>query len=150
MISFQPIQPGCGTANPPDIVGTMSASPTRPTLLQHIGYSYGRRLPDSMRDWVREDLAGRGAPARMVLIAAVPCLLLLAPLLLIPTTLYVHASMTLPILIPFLYFSVALNRIWRRHRLVQHGLDPALADERLRASQDAQRRAYEARYGPRG
>ncbi|MGV0796632.1 DUF5313 family protein, partial [Mycolicibacterium elephantis] len=29
----------------------------RPNLWEYIGYSYGRRLPDSMRDWVRNDLA---------------------------------------------------------------------------------------------
>ncbi len=34
---------------------------TRPNFLQYIGYCYGRRLPDSMRDWVRNDLAGKGA-----------------------------------------------------------------------------------------
>jgi hypothetical protein len=122
---------------------------TRPTPWQYIGYCYGRRLPESLNDWVCRDLAGRGAATRMVILAAVPCVLILAPLLLIPTSLYVHASMTLPILIPFIYFSVALNRVWRRHRLTQHGLDPALADQRQRAREADQRRAYELRYGPR-
>ena len=32
---------------------------TKPNLVQYISYCYGRRLPDSMRDWVRNDLAGR-------------------------------------------------------------------------------------------
>jgi hypothetical protein len=36
----------------------------RPTLVQYIAYSYGRRLPDSMRRWVAEDLAGQGAVRR--------------------------------------------------------------------------------------
>ena len=27
---------------------------TKPNVLQYIGYCYGRRLPDSMRDWVRQ------------------------------------------------------------------------------------------------
>jgi hypothetical protein len=122
---------------------------TRPTVWQHVTYSYGRKLPDSMRDWVAEDLAGKGAATRMVIRVSVPCVLLLAPLLLIPTSAYVHASMTLPILIPFIYFSIALNRVWRRHRLTQHGLDPALADQRQLAREADQRAAYERRYGPR-
>jgi len=121
----------------------------RPNAMQYILYSYGRRLPDTMRDWVQHDLAGRGAATRMVVRAMLPCLLLLAPLLLIPTTLYVYCGMTIPILIPFVYFSIALNRIYRRHRLAQHGLDPALADELAKAKDADLRRAYEERYGPR-
>ena len=91
----------------------------------------------------------KGAATRMVIRVSVPCLLLLAPTLLIPMSLYLRASMTLPILIPFLYFSVALNRVWRRHRLTDTSLDPALADERLRAREAEQRNAYEQRYGRR-
>ncbi len=37
--------------------------------------------------------------------------------------------MTVPIFIPFVYFSHALNKVWRRHMLVKHGLNPALIDE---------------------
>jgi hypothetical protein len=37
---------------------------SRPNVLQYIAYSYGRVLPDSMQDWVRNDLAGKGATAR--------------------------------------------------------------------------------------
>ena len=82
-----------------------------------------------MRDWVRNDLAGKGAARRMMLRVAVPAVLVLAPFWLIPTTLEVHLSMTLPILIPFVYFSHALNKVWRRHMLQVHGLDPELVDE---------------------
>ena len=53
----------------------------------------------------------------MMLRVAVPAVLVLAPFWLIPTTLDVHLSMTLPILIPFVYFSHALNKIWRQHML---------------------------------
>lgn len=128
---------------------TPDTARARPNPWQYLTYSYGRRLPDPMLDWVRHDLAGRGAATRMVIRFGVLCVLILIPLLAVPTSLYVHASMTLPILIPFIYFSVALNRVWRRHRLAQHGLDPALADERQRAREADQRRAYEQRYGPR-
>ncbi|MDV7268228.1 DUF5313 family protein, partial [Rhodococcus oxybenzonivorans] len=31
---------------------------SRPTPFQWLGYAFGRRLPDSMQDWVRNDLIG--------------------------------------------------------------------------------------------
>jgi hypothetical protein len=108
------------------------AGRTRPNALQYIRYCYGGRLPDSMRDWVRNDLAGKGAAGRMMIRVAVPAVLVLAPFWLIPTTLDVHLSMTLPILIPFVYFSHALNKVWRRHMLQVHRLDPELVDELAR------------------
>lgn len=82
-----------------------------------------------MIDWVRNDLAGPGASARMVLRWAVPCLILLAPMLFTPADWLVRATMTLPILIAYLFFSIALNRVYRRHRLAQHGLDPDLINK---------------------
>jgi hypothetical protein len=122
---------------------------TKPNLWQYIGYCYGRRLPDSMRDWVREDLAGKGATMRMMLRVFVPAFVILAPFWFIPTTLDVHLSMTLPILIPFVYFSHALNKVWRRHMLRKHGLDPGLADELKRKKEAHIHEAYIAKYGPR-
>jgi Family of unknown function (DUF5313) len=57
--------------------------------------------------------------------------------------------MTLPILIPFVYFSHALNKVWRRHMLQVHGLDPDLVDERRRQRDAHIHDAYIKRYGPR-
>jgi hypothetical protein len=122
---------------------------TKPGPLQFLRYCCGRRLPDSMRDWVRNDLAGKGAAARMMMRVAVPAVLVLAPFWLIPTTLDVHLTMTLPILIPFVYFSHALNKIWRRHMLRVHGLDPDLVDELARKRDAHIHQAYIERYGPR-
>jgi hypothetical protein len=122
---------------------------SRPNALEYIRYCFGGRLPDSMQDWVRNDLAGEGAARRTIIRVTIPALLILGPLWLIPTTLYVHASMTLPILIPFVYFAHALNKVWRRHRLSQHGLDPDLVDELARKRDAPMHRAYEERYGPR-
>jgi hypothetical protein len=124
-------------------------SDKRPNITQYIRYCYGHRLPDSMRAWVRNDLAGKGAAARMMIRVAVPAVLVLAPFWLIPTTLDVHLSMTLPILIPFVYFSHALNKVWRRHMLRVHGLDPDLVDERRRIRDADMHRRYAERYGPR-
>jgi hypothetical protein len=126
------------------------AAPTKPSALQYIGYSYGKKLPDSMQDWVRNDLAGPGAARRMVLRWTVPCVLLLLPMWFIPASLYVHAEMTLPILIPFVYFAIALNKVWRRHQLQLHHLDPDLVDERARERLADERRAYEERYRTSG
>jgi Family of unknown function (DUF5313) len=128
---------------------TKDTSRSKPNLLQYIGYSYGMRLPDSMRDWVREDLAGKGATIRMMVRVFIPAFLILAPFWLIPTTLDVHLSMTLPILIPFVFFSHALNKVWRRHMLAKHGLDPGLADELSRKKNAHIHEAYIERYGPR-
>jgi hypothetical protein len=124
-------------------------SRARPNALQYVRYCCGGRLPDSMRDWVRTDLAGKGATARMMIRVAVPAILVLAPFWLIPTTLDVHLSMTLPILIPFIYFSHALNKVWRRHMLQVHGLNPNLVDERTRQRDAHIHQAYIERYGPR-
>jgi hypothetical protein len=128
---------------------TKETSRGKPNLLQYIGYSYGMRLPDSMRDWVREDLAGKGATIRMMVRVFIPAFVILAPFWLIPTTLDVHLSMTLPILIPFVFFSHALNKVWRRHMLAKHGLDPGLADELSRKKNAHIHQAYIERYGPR-
>jgi uncharacterized protein DUF5313 len=127
----------------------MSTDGQRPSLWQYVTYCYGRRLPDSMRDWVRNDLAGKGAVRRHMIRVAIPALLVLGPIWLIPASVYVHAEMTLPIFIPFLLFSHALNKVWRRHRLAQHGIDPHVVDE-LKRERDAHiHQAYIERYGPR-
>ncbi|TSD97379.1 hypothetical protein FOS14_15520 [Skermania sp. ID1734] len=124
----------------------ITAGRAKPTLLQSVPYWYGKRLPNSMRAWVRRDLTGPGAAWRMIVRWSIPCILLLAPMWLLPTTLYVHTKMTVPILIPFVYFSIALNKVWRRHQLALHGFDPNLVDERNHARQADERRAYEQRY----
>jgi hypothetical protein len=122
---------------------------TKPTPLQYVAYAYGLRLPDSMRRWVAEDLAGQGAVRRHMIRMAIPPLLVLGPLWLLPASLYVHLEMTAPIYIWALLMSVALNKIWRRYRLAQHDLDPNLVDV-IRHKRDAHiREDYIRRYGPR-
>ncbi|CAN5850947.1 DUF5313 domain-containing protein [soil metagenome] len=123
---------------------------TKPNLFQLIGYCYAsRRLPDSMLDWVRNDLAGPGATRRVMFRVFIPAFLILSPFWFIPTTLYVHLAMTVPILIPFVYFSHALNKIWRRHMLRVHGLDPGLVDAISRQKNAHVHQAYIDKYGPR-
>ncbi len=123
---------------------------TRPNVLQYILYAYGlRTLPDSMRDWVARDLAGKGAVRRFMVIAAIPPLFVLAPFWLLPASLYVHTEMTVPIYIWALLVSLALNKVWRRHRLAQHGLDPNLVDVVRREKDAKMHEDYIRRYGER-
>ncbi|MGZ8818222.1 MAG: DUF5313 domain-containing protein, partial [Mycobacterium sp.] len=100
----------------------------KPGPLQFITYIYGKRLPDSMREWVAHDLADHGAVRRHMIRMAIPPFLLLAPFWLLPASLYVHLEMTVPIYTWSLLMALALNKVWRRHRLAQHGLDPNLVD----------------------
>lgn len=127
----------------------MSRSSAHPNLPQYIAYCYGRQLPASMREWVAEDLAGQGAVRRHMIRSAIPPFLVLAPFWLLPASLYVHMEMTVPIYVWAVAFALALNKVWRRHRLAQHGLDPNLVDV-LRTRKDAAlHEAYARRYGPR-
>lgn len=120
-----------------------------PNPIQYLGYCYGRRLPDSMREWVAHDLADHGAVRRHVIRMAIPPLVVLAPLWLLPASLYVHLEMTAPIYIWAVLMSVALNKVWRRHRLAQHGLDPNLVDVIKRKRDARMHDDYVRRFGPR-
>lgn len=121
----------------------------RPNVVQYLTYAYGRRLPDSMREWVKRDLAGPGALRRHMIRMAIPPLLVLAPLWLLPASLYVHLEMTVPIYAWAILMALALNKIWRRHRLAQHGLDPNLVDEIRREKDARMHEDYARRFGPR-
>jgi hypothetical protein len=102
-----------------------------------------------MREWVARDLAGKGAVRRFMVLAGIPPFVVLAPFWLLPASLYVHLEMTAPIYIWALLISLALNKVWRRHRLAQHGLDPNLVDERRREKDAKMHEDYVRRFGPR-
>jgi Family of unknown function (DUF5313) len=122
---------------------------TKPNLWQHIAYSYGRCLPSSMSSWVANDLAGKGAVRRHMTWWAIPPLFVLAPFWLLPASALVHAEMTSPLYAWALLISLALNKVWRRHRLAQHGLDPNLVDVTKREKQAKMHEDYVRRFGPR-
>lgn len=122
---------------------------SRPSPIQYLTYAYGKRLPNSMREWVTEDLAGRGAIRRHMIRMAIPPIVILAPLWLLPASLYVHLEMTVPIYVWALLMSLALNKVWRRHRLAQHGIDPTLVDAIKRAKDAHIHEDYARRFGPR-
>ena len=121
----------------------------KPNLWQRIGYPYGRCLPDSMRSWVARDLAGDGAIRRHMIRWAIPPVLVISPLWLLPASPYVHLEMTAPLYFWALLISLALNKVWRRHRLADHGLDPNLVDAINNRKQARMHEDYIRRYGPR-
>ncbi|MGB5794181.1 MAG: DUF5313 domain-containing protein [Mycolicibacter algericus] len=121
----------------------------RPNPIQYVRYCIGRPLPPSMRDWVRNDLAGPGATVRIIMRAVVPTTLILIPFWFLPTDFMTHLSMTFPIWFMAILFSHALNKVWRKHMLRMHGLDPDLADAQKRQRDAHLHRSYIERYGPR-
>ncbi len=124
-------------------------SAAKPNLWQRIGYSYGRVLPDSMRSWVARDLAGDGAIRRHMIRWAIPPVLVITPLWLLPASPYIHLEMTAPLYFWALLISLALNKVWRRHRLADHGLDPNLVDAINQRKNARMHEDYIRRYGPR-
>src|SRR3954452_7100434 len=117
--------------------------------VSYLGYVFGRRLPNEYREWVAHDLADHGAVRRHMLRYAIPPLLVLAPFWLIPASFYVHLEMTAPIYIWTLLMALALNKVWRRFRLVQHDLDPNLVDVLKRRRDASMHEDYIRRFGPR-
>lgn len=126
-----------------------SAASARPNPLQYIAYCYGKVLPPELDDWVRADLAGKGARLRNLVRISIPAILVVSPLWLIPATVGMHLAMSTLLLLPFIYFAHALDKVWRAHRLRQHGLDPDLVDERTRRREAGIREDYQRRYGHR-
>ncbi len=120
-----------------------------PGLPAYLGYCYGRVLPARYDDWVRRDLAGPGAQWRTFVRVTIPALVVVAPLWLIPASVGMHLAMSTLLLVPFVYFAHALDKIWRAHRLRQHGLDPELVDEKRRRREELARADYLRRYGQR-
>ncbi len=125
----------------------MNPERTTPTPLQFLGYSFGRTLPDSMQDWVRKDLVGNGAQVRYIARFIVPIIPLLLLFLLIPGPLWMSLAMMALLFIPLVYFSIALMNVYRRHRLLIHGLDPQLINAKAQSRVDRTRDDYERRHG---
>nr|WP_221195017.1 DUF5313 family protein [Hoyosella altamirensis] len=115
--------------------------------MQYLGYIVGKSLPAEMREWVRNDLVGPGATRRYLFRGILPLIPLLAAFLLIPGPRWVIAAMILLLLIPYVYFLVALTYVYRRHRLLTHGLDPALLTQREEHRRQRERDDYERRFG---
>ena len=120
----------------------------KPTISQYLAYCFGKVLPAELHDWVRQDLISAGATTRLVIRVTTPIVLVLAPVYLVPIDIVTRMSMTLPLLIPFVYFAISLSPVYRRFRLNQHGLDGDLVDQRKREKNAPDMAAYYARYRP--
>ncbi|WP_068279858.1 DUF5313 family protein [Aldersonia kunmingensis] len=122
-------------------------SQTKPTWFQRVRYVCGATLPDSMREWVLEDQTGPGATRRYLLRFLLPMIPVLSLFLLVPGPSWMGPSMMALLFIPLVYFTIALTYVYRRSRLVKHGLDPELARKSEQAREDAVRSDYERRHG---
>ncbi|WP_067717955.1 DUF5313 family protein [Nocardia yamanashiensis] len=118
-----------------------------PNPAQRLGYICGRTLPPAMHDWVLNDLTGPGATRRYMLRILIPIIPVLCVFLLVPGPKWVGLAMMALLYLPLIYFTAALTYVFRRNRLIKHGLDPALADADRRARENADRQAYEQRHG---
>lgn len=123
------------------------AERTTPTFAQRIGYVFGRTLPEAMSEWVLNDLTGPGAARRYLMRFLLPVTPVLLLLLLVPGPKWIGLAMMALLYLPLIYFTAALMYVYRRSRLVKHGLDPALADSDARRRGAAEREAYERRHG---
>lgn len=100
-----------------------------------------------MQEWVRNDVLGPHAMRRYLVRWITPIVPFLLLFLLIPGPVWIPIAMMLLLLLPWIYFAVALRPIWQRHRLQQHGLDPDLLGAKDRARADTERAEYERRHG---
>ncbi|MFX0577781.1 DUF5313 family protein [Nocardia nepalensis] len=121
--------------------------PNTPTLPQRIGYILGRTLPPSMSEWVLNDLTGPGAARRYLMRFLIPIIPVLMLFLLVPGPKWMGLAMMALLYLPLIYFTAALMYVYRRSRLIKHGLDPALADAESRRRAEADRLDYERRHG---
>jgi hypothetical protein len=123
-------------------------SKTRPNLFQWVGYACGRKLPDSMRDWVGEDLTGDWAGPRHIWRSLVPFLPIFGlMLLLVPGPLWLRGAMVLLMTILAVVFSAAYMKQNRVSRLVKHGLPADLENPRVVREREESRARYLAIYG---
>lgn len=117
-----------------------------PSLPARIGYLLGRPLPVEMQDWVRNDVVGPGSVRRYIMRGIVPLLPILIAFAFFPATVIIRICMIALLLIPLVYFQIALIRVYRRHLLMNNGLDPALLEAKRSSQKAATRSEYEAIY----
>lgn len=123
------------------------STPSTPNPFQVVKYLLGRPLPESMRDWVVRDVTGPGSRRRYVIRGVVPFLpILLAFALFVPGPFVYRIGMIALLLIPLVYFEIALMSIYRRHLLTSNGLDGDLLDVKRDARRAATKSDYEANY----
>lgn len=118
----------------------------RPNPIQWIGYTLGRRLPDSKREWVRNDLTGRHATTRHMIRGMVPFLPLFTAFLLLPGAVWLRGSTALLALLLALFYCAVYMPVNRSRRLTQHGLPADLENPAKRDQHRAERAIYESNH----
>lgn len=116
----------------------------KPTIKQRIAYDLGRELPAELHEWVLQDLVGHGAMERYLIRFVGPVIPFLVLVLLFPGPVVLKLGIIVMLIIPLIIFTVALSYVWRRFRMVQHGLDPELVDRGKTTEHD--REIYNLRY----
>ena len=116
---------------------------TRPGPLRYIGYAFGRKLPDEMREWVRNDLTGDRAVPRHIFRAMVPLVPIFIAALFIPGSPMLKGASLLLGLMLALFYSIVLIDPSRRRRLIQHGLPEDLQNPKVKRRRDESRARYE-------
>ncbi|WP_327144494.1 DUF5313 family protein [Nocardia sp. NBC_01327] len=119
----------------------------RPNPIQWVGYSMGARLPDSLQEWVRNDLTGKFAVPRHLVRGLFPLTPIFAAFLLFPGELWLRGAMVLLAVLLAGFYIIAYMPMNRVHRLGKHGLPEDLENPVRAGRRAAERAAYEARYG---
>jgi hypothetical protein len=120
---------------------------TRPGPLRYIAYSFGRTLPDSMREWVRNDLTGEHAILRHLLRSMVPFLpVFVGIFVFLPGPVALRTGAVALGVILALIYSFAFMDLNRSRRLSQHGLPEGLESTRQARRREQARAAYERAY----
>ncbi len=128
----------------------MSSQPhTRPTPGGFIRYLGGRPLPESMREWVLNDVVGPGHTRRYITRGVLPLVPILIAFSFIPAPPIYRVCMIALLLIPLVYFQIALTPFYRRHLLLTNGLDPEMVSEKKQRRREATKADYDAIYGHR-
>ncbi|RRQ26565.1 hypothetical protein DK926_17320 [Rhodococcus sp. Eu-32] len=125
-----------------------NAARTKPTFFQWLGYViFGRKLPLSMQEWVRNDLVGKGAVPRHLFRSLLPFTpIFVGFLVLFPGPLWLRGAMVLLSVLLALFYTAAFMELNRARRLELHGLPRDLQSDRRRRDIDSQRARYEAQY----
>lgn len=123
---------------------------SRPNPLQWVAYVYGAKLPDSQRDWVRNDLTGRFATPRHLLRAQASFVpIYLALYFGFPGQWWIRALMVLLASSLAFIFSIAYKDQNRVRRLLKHDLGHSPLTQRQQVEAEKAKARYEAVYLPR-
>lgn len=117
-------------------------SKTRPNPVQWIAYACGAKLPESMNDWVLNDITGDHYVVRHLVRAMVPFVPLFVIFMLFPGPLWLRGSMVLLGVLLALFYSVVYIHQNRARRLQKNGLPMELDNPKRKAAQAAKENSY--------